>query len=276
MPQPYAGQFGSRRGIAYNDLVVNSLRGFVLTKPLVIGHRGASAYAPENTIAAFNLAFDMGADGIELDVELTRDGVPVVFHFSTPTHPTHGLRTLGDKTLAQVKQIDAGAWFDEKFRDEKIPTLAEVFAAVGSRGKVVVEIKWSAVKLGNADLERETAQVIRQCKNAKQVVVSSFHPIALYRMSRLVPDIPRALIYQEDLVPGLLNGPWFRWLTRPREIHPAHQMLTPKFAAWAHANKFSLTPWAIDDPNEMKRVIALGVDGIMSNKPDLLRKIVDQ
>ncbi len=245
-------------------------------KPLVIGHRGASAYAPENTIASFNLAFGMGADGIELDVELTKDGVPVVFHFSDPNHPTHGIRSLGDKTIAEVEQIDVGTWFGEKFRGEKIPTLAKVLDAVGSRGRIVVEIKWSAVKLGNSDLERATAQVIGQSKNAKQVIISSFHPIAPYRMSRLAPDVPRALIYQEDLVPWLLNGPWFRWLTRPQEIHPAHEMLTLRFAAWAKQKGYRITPWAIDDPDEMKRVIPLGVDGIMSNKPDILRQIVDQ
>ena len=197
-------------------------------KPLGIGHRGASAYAPENTIAAFNRAFDMGADGIELDVELTKDGVPVVFHFSTPNHPTHGIRSLSAMTLAEVKHLDAGAWFDEKFRSERIPTLTEVLDAVGSRGKIVVEIKWSAVKLGNAALEQATAQVIQQSANAHQVIISSFHPIALYRIARLAPHIPRALIYQEDLFPWLLNGFWFRWLTRPQQIHPAHAMLTPQ------------------------------------------------
>jgi len=227
-------------------------------------------------LSAFNRAFDLGADGIELDVELTQDGIPVVFHFSTAAHPTHGLKSLQDLTLAQVKQLDAGAWFDQKFRGEKIPTLAEALDCVGTRGKIVVEIKWSGVKLGNAKLEQATAQVIRQATNAEQIIVSSFHPIALHRIARLLPKTPRALIYQEQLVPWLLNGFWFRWLTRPHQIHPAHEMVDARFVDWAKRNRYALTPWAIDDPAEMKRILDLGVAGMMSNKPDLLRQIIDQ
>jgi glycerophosphoryl diester phosphodiesterase len=244
-------------------------------KPLVIAHRGASAYAPENTLAAFHLAFEMGADGIELDVELTKDGVPVVFHFD-PNQQTHGRRTLQDLTLAQVKQLDAGAWFDAKYRGEKIPTLEQVLAAVGARGLIVIEIKWSAVALGNDDLERATARVIAQAVNAHHIVISSFHPIALYRMRQLAPHLPRALIYQTEIMPALLNGPWFRALVQPRALHFDCQMLDEKRAAWARRAQYEIVAWHTEEPAEIKRLITLGVDGIMSNAPDVLRRAVDE
>jgi glycerophosphoryl diester phosphodiesterase len=243
-------------------------------KPLAIAHRGASAYAPENTLAAFNLAFEMGADGIELDVELTQDGVPVVFHFDADNQ-THGLRSLKTLTLAQVQQIDAGAWFDPKFRGERIPTLEQVLAAIGTRGQINIEIKWSAVQMGNDDLERATADVIARAQ-ANDVVISSFHPIALYRIARRLPRLPRALIYQQELIPALLNGPWFRFLVRPRALHPQCEMLTPSCAAWARRKGYQITAWHTEDPVEIKRLIALGVDGIMSNAPDILRQVIDE
>ena len=244
-------------------------------KPLVIAHRGASAYAPENTLAAFKLAFDLGADGIELDVELTKDGVPVVFHFD-PAEQTHGLRTLKGMTLAQVKQLDAGAWFGAKFSGEKIPTLAEVLAAIETRGLIVIEIKWSAVALGNADLERATAKVIAQASNRDNFVISSFHPIALYRMRRLTPNLPRALIYQSELMPAVLNGAWFRFLVRPHALHMAIQMVDSKRAIWARRKGYPIVAWHTEQPAEMRRLITLGVDGIMSNAPDVLRRVVDE
>lgn len=244
-------------------------------KPLVIAHRGASKYAPENTLAAFNLAFEMGADGIELDVELTKDGVPVVFHFDQ-NQQTHGHGTLQDLTLAQVKQLDAGAWFDAKFRGEKIPTLEQVLTTVGTRGLIVIEIKWSAVVLGNNKLERATANVITQTKITHNIVVSSFHPIALYRMRRLAPRVPRALTYQTEIIPALLNGSWFRALVQPHALHYECRMLDKKRAVWARNKNYEIVAWHTEDSNEMQRLIDLGVDGIMSNTPDVLRRVVDE
>jgi glycerophosphoryl diester phosphodiesterase len=244
-------------------------------KPLVIAHRGASAYAPENTLAAFNLAFDMGADGIELDVELTKDGVPVVFHLD-PDRQTHGLRTLRDMTLAEVKQLDAGKWFSAKFRGEKIPTLDEVIHTIGGRGSIVIEIKWSAVAWGIADLERATAKVLAQAPEQANRVISSFHPIALYRMRQLAPNAPRAMIYQTRLMPAVLNGPWFRYLVHPQELHPDIRMIDPAYTDWAHRKRYSVVAWHTEQPAEMRRMVALGVDGIMSNAPDVLRRVVDE
>jgi glycerophosphoryl diester phosphodiesterase len=217
----------------------------------------------------------MGADGIELDVELAKDGVPVVFHFDQHQQ-THGLSTLKNMTLAEVKQLDAGAWFDAKFRGERIPTLEEVLSTIGMRGLVVIEIKWSAVFLGNDNLERAAAKVMSQAPSLKSLAISSFHAIALYRMRRLAPKVPRALIYQTELMPALLNGPWFRALVRPHALHVETQMLDTKYAEWARRKRYDIVAWHTEEPAEMQRLIALGADGIMSNAPDVLRRVVDE
>ncbi|MBI5034165.1 MAG: hypothetical protein HZB51_26895 [Chloroflexi bacterium] len=245
-------------------------------KPLVIGHRGASAYAPENTITAFNLAYAMGADGIELDVVPTKDGIPVICHYSTNALPTHGIRSLQHLTLAEVKQINAGAWFGEKFRGEKIPTLEQVLDAVGSRGKTIIEVKRGPNEFKDDGRERAIIEIVRQSPYAQDVILTSFHPISLYHIRQAEPNLPRGFIYHTKIFPWLLHGFWFRFLTQPQELHINEEMATPNYIAWARRRNYRIMVYHPDEPNEMTRVLALGVDGIMSNKPDLLRKIVDQ
>jgi glycerophosphoryl diester phosphodiesterase len=244
-------------------------------KPLVIAHRGASAYAPENTLSAFNLAYEMGADGIELDVQLTKDGVPVVFH-SESLHPTYSIRSLKEIPLDQVQQIDIGARFNSQYRGERIPTLAQVLDAVGARGKIIVELKRAANETQNDGREQAAAKVIQQAANAKNVIVSSFHPITLYRVRKLLPTLPRAFTYHKKIYPRLLHGFWFRLLTRPQELHIDEQMATLRYVQWAKRKGYRVVVYHPDEPEEMRRIIALGVDAIMSNKPDVLRRVVDE
>ena len=247
-----------------------------MNKPLVIGHRGACAYAPDNTLAAFNLAFEMGADGIELDVVLTADSVPVVFHPEMdPKHPTHGYKTLKGMTLAQVKQIDVGSWFDDKFRGERIPTLAEVFEVVNGRGIVNIEIKdWT---LDNNDIEAKTIQVVESFKMQDRVILSSFNPIRLARVMKINPHYPRGLIYTANLPPRFVHG-WFRSLAHATAIHPHYTMLLrdAQRVAWARSKGYAINTWHTMEPNEIRQLVALGVDSIMSNAPDILRKVVDE
>ena len=109
--------------------------------PLVIAHRGASMYAPENTLAAFELAIEMGADAIELDTMLTADGIPIVIHDHSLDRTTDGIGSVSSKTVAELKLLDAGSAFDIRFAGERIPTLEEVFSAVGKKIMINVELK---------------------------------------------------------------------------------------------------------------------------------------
>jgi glycerophosphoryl diester phosphodiesterase len=239
-------------------------------KPLVIAHRGASAYAPENTLAAFNLAFEMGADGIELDVSLTKDGVPVVFHFD-PDDQTHGVRSLKDLTLDQVKQIDAGAWFAVRFRGERIPTLFEVLEGMAGRGLIDIELKSNTLQTDG--LEAAVAKVIEETNVGSDVLLSSFSPFALYRMSVLNPRLPRGLLYAGDM-PLYLRRAWLRPLARPNALHPRWLMVNDRYINWARGKGYKINVWTVDDADEMHRLSALGVDAIITNKPDLLRQVL--
>jgi len=239
-------------------------------KPLVIAHRGASAYAPENTLSAFNLALEMGADGIELDVSLTSDGIPVVIHDDTVDRTTNGHGAIDQMTLAQVQQLDASNKL-ERYRGEKIPTLEQVLHAVGTRGTVNIELK--NLTLRTDGIEAATLAAIKNVGAMERAMVSSFNPIALRRMYQLDPHVPRGLLYRPNL-PIYLRRTWLRPLAHPTALHPHHSMITREFVAWAHRKGYKVNTWTVDDPDEMKRLIELGVDAIMTNKPDVLRAIV--
>ncbi len=240
-------------------------------KPLVLGHRGASAYAPENTLTAFNLAFELGADGVELDVTLTRDGVPVIIHDDNVDRTTDGRGAIKSMTLEEVKRLDAGAWFDAKFRGEKIPTLAEALESTRGRGIVNIELK--STTLQTDGLEAAVAKVIEDTRAGDRVLISSFNPIALYRMSILNSRLPRGLLYADDQALYLRRA-WLRPIARPSALHPIWKMIDARFVKWARGKGYKINTWTVDDPEEMRRLIALGIDAIMTNKPDVLRKVV--
>ncbi|MBI5034164.1 MAG: glycerophosphodiester phosphodiesterase [Chloroflexi bacterium] len=267
-------------------------------KPLIIGHRGASASAPENTLASFRLALDMGADGVELDVTLTKDDVPVIIHDGTVDRTTNGKGLINQMTLGEVRQLDAGGWFNAKFCGEKIPTLEEVLTEISPRGIVNIELKtealrpwpsnsanltrWQRAKLSvavffglfeNSRLEGMVAKVIEETHSEKRVMVSCFNPFYLNRMRSIAPHLTRGYLYANFLPIFIARG-WFMPLAHPNALHPNGTMVTPAYATWAHGKGYPLNVWTVDDPNEMKRLAALGVNSIMTNKPDVARQVL--
>ena len=158
---------------------------------LILAHRGASAYAPENTLAAFRLAREMGADGIELDVQLTRDRVPVVIHDDTVNRTTDGQGIVTEMTVGEITRLDAGTWKADEYRGERTPTLAQVFDALGDWLKpsgrsrpclINVELKSERVRTGG--LERQVLNVIARYGVQDRILLSSFNPLCLYRVEK--------------------------------------------------------------------------------------------
>ena len=163
--------------------------------PLIFGHRGASAYAPENTLAAFRLALGQGADGVELDVILSADGVPMVIHDDTLDRTTTGLGSVSRLTLAELKQLDAGypARFGTQFPTERIPTLAEVFAACGDQTVFNIELKHD--RSPGLQLAARVVELIHASGRQERVLVSSFQFSSLGRVKALDPNLPVGLLY---------------------------------------------------------------------------------
>lgn len=231
-------------------------------RPLVLGHRGASHAAPQNTLAAFRLAAEMGADGVELDVHLSRDGVPVVIHNDSVDATTDGKGLVRALTLAQLKALDAGARFSAQFAGERIPTLEEVLDAVGAR--LVVNIELKADQTG--PLVSAVVALIQWMGMEARVWFSSFKPYALFRARAVAPELPCGLLYG-PLSPGT-------WLLRPftpyEALHPYKDMLTARAIRRAHRRGLRVFTWTLDDPAVARRLAAWGVDGIITNEPDTI------
>ena len=234
-------------------------RGQPLGRPFVLGHRGASHAAPQNTLAAFRKAADVGADGIELDVHLSRDGVPVVIHNDSVDATTDGNGLVRDLTLDQLKALDAGARFDAPFVGERIPTLEEVLAEVGARVLTNIELKAGRT----AALVPAVVDLVRRMGMEDRVWFSSFKPYALYRARALAPTIPCGLLYG-PLNPGTLL---LRPFTPHEALHPYKDLITERSVRWAHQRGLRVFTWTLDDPAVARKFAAWGVDGIITNEP---------
>ncbi len=241
-----------------------------LQRTLNLAHRGARQAAPENTLAAFGAALALGADGVELDTLLSKDGVLVVCHNFDVDETSNGSGRVSDLPLAALRELDFGGWFDPSFDGEKIPTLDEVFDLVGAQAFVNVEMKTDSLR--GDGLEAAVAAFIARRNLYDRVIVSSFNPLALLRLRRLDPRIDIGLLYSPDL-PIYLRRAWLRPWLRPQALHPDHTMVSPALAAWARQRGYDLNVWTVNDEAEMHRLLDLGVAGIITDAPDLLRRV---
>ncbi len=237
--------------------------------PLILAHRGASHDAPQNTLAAFALARKMGADGVELDTSLTRDGIPVVIHDLKLDKTTNGTGPVNALDWQAIKDLDAGSSFSPKFKGEQVPTLDEAFETIGPDLVVNVELKSEGLRTDG--LERIVASVIRRHNAANRVIVSSFNPFALRRFRPLAPEVPLGYLYSAD-EPVYLR--WFLLGFRYEARHPHHTLIDANFMAWAKQHNYRVNTWTVDDPVRIAQLRDLGVDAIISNRPDVALKAV--
>ncbi len=232
-------------------------------RPRVWAHRGASALAPENTLAAFELAKQAGADGIELDVRLGSDGTVVVFH-------DRDLLRLCERPgcIEELSAVDRKAL---RVRGEPVPTLGEVFAMLGDL-ELNVEIK--ANKPGRMGaLVDATAKVIRNSPRPDQVIISSFDPIALLQIHRHLPDLALAFLFGADQALPLRKG-WVGRALGASVLHPEHTLCTEATVKVWKAAGMPINAWTVDEDDELRRLAALGIDGVFANDPAHALKIL--
>ena len=235
--------------------------GWWLDRPLVLGHRGDSAHAPANTVAAFRAADGAGAQGVELDVHLTADGVPVVIHDGGVDATTDGHGHVRDMTLREIQQLDAGSYFDAAFTGERIPTLAEALAAMGDRMRVNIELKPQAK--GTRELEQAVAKVVVESDMQTRVWFSSFKPYSLHQIRQFAPDIPCALLVSPVTLSSLLLAP----VTPMEAIHVHYSMCSQWLIDTAHRLGLRVGVWTVDDVGVAAQLWSYGVDAIITNDP---------
>jgi glycerophosphoryl diester phosphodiesterase len=242
--------------------------------PLIVtAHRGFSGRAPENTLAASRAAIAAGCDRIELDVHLSRDGEVVVIHDDTLERTTDGRGDVAEKTLAELRRLDAGRWFAPAFAGERIPMLTEVLELARGRIGLNIELKRGRrLPYTLEELAERTFAVVEQAGMKGQVLFSSFSPAAIDRIRRLDPALPVALI---------VDKPW----RRPAEadggagygtLNCRASVLTEANIRLAHAAGVCIHVWTVDAPRQMARLLALGVDGIITNHPDRLLALLQE
>jgi glycerophosphoryl diester phosphodiesterase len=228
-------------------------------RPLVIGHRGASGTRPENTLVSFRRAAELGADMVELDVQLTRDGEVVVMHDATLERTTDGRGSVRDHSLAELRRLDAGRWFDPAYAGERVPTLAEVFEAVALA--VNVELK----PCGDDGLEAATLGVVEAAGALGRVVFSSFEARALQRLRALAPRAELAVLWNRGPIAGAIERA--RGVAA-RALHIRKDALAPATLAAARGAHLAVRVWTVNEPAEIGWPTVAGVDGVFSDFPE--------
>ena len=242
-----------------------------MTKPWIIGHRGASAVAPENTIAAFREALAVGADGIEFDVRLTRDGVPVVIHDST-LRRTGGLpQRVADLTWSEIAQVDVGSWFAQKFANETVPSLAELFTLFQSNNSILyLEMKCDSPS-EYRPLAEACVKLINEHLFKDRVIVECFQLAALKILKEIDADIKTVALFEPTFSnPSvLLDQRIIAQATDAGAIALAlhHRLARESLVRKAKDAGLHVAVWTVDDPGWIGRARAIGIDALIANNP---------
>jgi len=236
--------------------------------PKLVGHRGCAGYAPENTLGGFARAAELGCDWVEFDIQLSRDGVPVVVHDSNLERTTGHDMPVRFMLASRIGELDAGSWFDAKWRDERVPTLAQVLDACAVLGLMPnIEVKYNCGALRRC--ARAVAAVIAERWPADKPapLVSSFSLRALYWSRLAAPDQPLALL--------MWKRPVRLWklharLLRCRAVHVDGTLASPGLVAAAHKRGLAVGIYTINDVARATELLAMGVDYIISDTPDVI------
>jgi glycerophosphoryl diester phosphodiesterase len=238
--------------------------------PLIIAHRGDSAHVPENTLASFAAALEVGADLVEFDVQLTKDAQVIVIHDATVDRTTSGKGRLRDLTLAQVRALSAGypSRFGEAHRGERVPTLGEALALLKDRARVMVEIKPDSVTDdAESGIEARAIAEVRKARMEKDVAFLSFSRRALLRCRKLAPEIVRGHLFERAEPGEMLAG--------AREVAselvmPEKRILSDEIRDRAREAGLKLATWVVDDPEELRRLARYDLYGVASNRPGVI------
>jgi glycerophosphoryl diester phosphodiesterase len=237
-----------------------------LDYPLVIAHRGRSGVAPENTLEAFRQAIDAGADAIELDVRLTRDGRLAVIHDRRVDRTTSGTGVIGKLTLAEIKEFDAGSWFGPGFKSARVPTLDEVFEEVPHFFLVNVELK-----VRNHIVKRLVSAVVETVlrhRRLESTTVASFNPLALRVLRRREPRILRGYLWSARH-PLPLRARWLSPLADPNWMGPALHTFTPELLQRFHSQGKLVLARDADVGTDLEHLRSMGLDGVLADDPEI-------
>jgi glycerophosphoryl diester phosphodiesterase len=230
---------------------------------------GASAYAPENTMSAFKKAIDMNADGIELDVHLSKDGHIVIIHDEKVDRTTNGKGEVKNFTLDELKKLDAGFWFSDEYKGEKIPTLEEVLNLINNTD-IYLNIEIKAGYRFYPNIEEKVIDMVKKYKMLDRVIISSFDHYSLVRVKEINSNIKTGMLYE-----AALYEPWdYARSIKVEALHPNYITLTKEFIDKASINNLEVNPYTVNDETDMEALIKSKVTSVITNYPDKAYKII--
>jgi glycerophosphoryl diester phosphodiesterase len=241
-----------------------------LPKPAVIAHRGDSINAPENTLSAFMLAAEKGADAIEMDVKLTSDGHVIVLHDLLVDRTTNGTGNISKLQLSTIRGFDAGGWFSDRYDREKIPTLDEVLESVGKRLHINIELTNYATPADN--LVEKVVELVIKHNLQDRILFSSFFPHNLWKAGLLLPKIPRGLLTMRGSLGSL--GRAIGWRGNFYALHPFFTDVTPALVKRVQKGGRRLIVWTVNREEDLQRMINLGVDALITDDPTLTLQLL--
>ncbi len=234
---------------------------------LIFGHRGASAHAPENTLSAFRLAADVGAHGIELDVQRTVDGHLIIHHDRTLERTTGEQGRVDAWNFADLRALDVGCWFDDRYCGERMPTPEEVVEDVGDHLLLNFELINDTPRLNG--IEQLAVDFFRRMALWDRAMISSFNPLLLRAVHRLEPRITLGLIWAPFL-PWYVRHGWWRYLIEVDALHPQYNVVTSPFVRRAHHHHWRVHTWTVNDSQQARKLAAAGVDIIHTDDPAVI------
>lgn len=235
-------------------------------RPVVVAHRGAMAYAPENTIAAYTLALEQGAEVIELDVHLSQDEVPVVIHDHTLERTTNGKGLVKAHSFAALRTLDAGAWFSPAFAGQRILALGEVLA--WAQGRIYLKIELKTLPMRYVGIEEKVLALLKRWDMEEQVEVFSFDHPCVRRFKALAPHIPVGVCYTGDVGDHVALARY----ASAEVIHPQWTGVSREVVEAAHAAGLWVDAWTVNDPQIAKSLAEWGVDFIKTDAPAQIRE----
>lgn len=243
-----------------------------LYSPLIYAHRGASKIAPENTLPSFELAADMKADGIELDIQITKDGHLVVIHDDKIDRTSNGTGLVCEHNLCDLKKLDFGSWKSAEYAKETIPLLSDVIKLAKKRDLLLdIEIKPS---LRSIEVEEKVITICKSLDIVDRVVVSSFNHYCLRNIKKECKAIETAILYQS----GIINaGAYARRTVKANGIHPHKYAIVAECIKSAVKNGMKIRPWMIESEDIFIKLAQIKyITAVVTNKPDVMRKILDE
>jgi glycerophosphoryl diester phosphodiesterase len=248
------------------------------TRLTVTAHRGASEEAPENTLAALRRAAAHDADRAEVDVQRTKDGALVLMHDTTLSRTTDVRRVfphrapwlVKDFTLAEIRRLDAGSWWSPTFRRETVPTLEEALAVLRPTGLgLLLELKAAALHPGLAhDVAHVLARAYGDRAAARDLTVQSFDHDAVLAHKELLPEVPVGALGSPAVRELAANAGW------AAEINPMHGTVSRQYVEAVHRHGLRCHVWTVNRPARVRRAVDLGVDGIITNRPRVVRDLL--